>query len=452
MRKRIFVVIAMVMSVFLIANGASAVLSGAIFTTESACDGTNVNIFASKGDVYLDGGPAHEGAAGLPDGTYYAKVTEPNGTVLGQTNTAVITVSGGEFEQCYQLSSIMTTASSGFTAPGYDTTTNGGGEYKVWISPTADFAEQKTDNFKVAPEPECPEPPCQPEEPPTATLDVIKYYDANANGVNDDAQPITGWKVRIVDGIDFIRYTPVSIVVEPDTYQVSEFDTVETNWIHTTPTSVSVDLLVNDPAGDVDAEFGNLCLGAGGGRTLGFWSNKNGQATMSDGGTLQPELDQLNALFLRNATGADTNFANYTAFRNWLLSATATNMAYMLSAQLAAMVLNVEAGFVNGSALIYAPGTTSANSLGFATVGAVIAEASASLESNGSTPAGHAERAHQEALKNALDKANNNLNFVQTGPCAFTFAGDEQALQTLSGTTTEKKKHHRKHHRGHRRG
>ena len=44
-------------------------------------------------------------------------------------------------------------------------------------------------------------------------------------------------------------------------------------------------------------------------------------------------------------------------------------MAYMLSAQLAAMRLNVLNGLVNASALIYAPGTNSANpATGFATV------------------------------------------------------------------------------------
>src|SRR5215213_6685541 len=58
-------------------------LSGAIFTTDAACNGTDLNIYASKSDVYIDGGPAHTGAAGLPPGNYFVQVTEPNGTVLG---------------------------------------------------------------------------------------------------------------------------------------------------------------------------------------------------------------------------------------------------------------------------------------------------------------------------------------------------------------------------------
>jgi hypothetical protein len=230
---------------------------------------------------------------------------------------------------------------------------------------------------------------------------------------------ITGWKVRIIDDTELFRFTPVSVVVAPDDYIVSEFDPAETNWIHTTtnPVNVTVD------AGETETvEFGNLCLGPGGGHTLGFWSNKNGQATMNDGGSACSELALLNGLFLRNAAGTRMNFGcDYAAFKSWLLSATATNMAYMLSAQLAAMELNVEAGFVNGNALVYAPGTNSANGLGFATVNALMSEANAELTLHGTALAGDSWRSYQEALKNALDKANNNQTFVQPTPCPFTF-------------------------------
>ena len=36
-------------------------LPGAIFTTDSTCSGVDLNIYANKGDVYLNGGPAHPG-------------------------------------------------------------------------------------------------------------------------------------------------------------------------------------------------------------------------------------------------------------------------------------------------------------------------------------------------------------------------------------------------------
>ena len=126
---------------------------GAVFTTESSCNGTNVNIFNTQDDVYLDGGPAHTGAAGLPDGSYYVQVTEPDGTLLGtsigSTNNTPVVVTNGSFEKCYQLSVILIKKSNG--TQGYDTTSNNGGEYKVWVSSDSAFTndETKTDNFKV---------------------------------------------------------------------------------------------------------------------------------------------------------------------------------------------------------------------------------------------------------------------------------------------------------------
>ena len=64
---------------------AQAQLSGAIFTTLPDGSAVNFNIYASKSDVYLDGGPppgAPSTAAGLPDGTYVFQVTDPSGKTL----------------------------------------------------------------------------------------------------------------------------------------------------------------------------------------------------------------------------------------------------------------------------------------------------------------------------------------------------------------------------------
>jgi hypothetical protein len=53
----------------------------------------------------------------------------------------------------------------------------------------------------------------------------------------------------------------------------------------------------------------------------------------------------------------------------------------------------------------------------------VIDEANTSLASNGLTVTTGAVRTYQEALKNALDSANNNFNFLQSNPsaCSYTF-------------------------------
>jgi hypothetical protein len=381
-------------------------LPGAIFTTNYACGGVNVNIFASKDDVYLDGGPAHAGAVGLPDGEYYVRVTMPDGTLLGTSvgsgDDTPVEVTGGAFISCYQLSAILIKASD--STPGYDDTGNPGGEYKVWVSMVSTFDNNstKTDNFKLGP---------ASGPLPQGLLTVIKFYDSNATGAFDGTDSeIEGWPVTITDGITLERTTPVAVFVDPDIYTVTECTPTETNWMHTTPNPVE-DVVVTD-GGTTSVEFGNLCVGGGGGLTLGFWSNKNGRALFGD-----DDLALMVSLNLRNADGTNFDPASYTDFRSWLLSAKATNMAYMLSAQLAAMELNVLNGKVNGDSLIYAPGTTSANPLGFATVNAVMAEADAELGLHGLTLSGSPYREYQEALKDALDKANNNITFVQPTPC-----------------------------------
>ena len=96
-------------------------------------------------------------------------------------------------------------------------------------------------------------------------------------------------------------------------------------------------------------------------------------------------------------------------------------MAYQLSAQFAAMTLNVRKGMVTGDRLIRAPGATSANSRGFATVSALLNEANTELGAHGLTKSGSPFRAYQAALQDALAKANTNKTFVQPTPCAFSF-------------------------------
>jgi hypothetical protein len=135
----------------------------------------------------------------------------------------------------------------------------------------------------------------------------------------------------------------------------------------------------------------------------------------------------MSSLYLRNASGADFNPATNRALANWLLKATTTNMAYMLSAQLAAMELNVRHSYVNGSALVYAPGlllygTTGLNSTGFISINNLMAAAAAEVQAHALTPSGSPDRPIQEALKDALSDANNNKNFTQSSPSPFSFS------------------------------
>lgn len=158
--------------------------SGAIFTTDSVGN-VNINIFSTKEDVYLNGGPAHPGAAGLPDGAYYGQVTAPNGDVLGRTDGPAITVTGGVFASNYKLWDILfyTDTSGAFILdgigdkiPGFEDSPNN--VYKAWVSTNPAFPNpaSKTDNFKVNVQ-------IVGGPPPAGTLQVNKFYDARKSVV-----------------------------------------------------------------------------------------------------------------------------------------------------------------------------------------------------------------------------------------------------------------------------
>ena len=106
-------------------------------------------------------------------------------------------------------------------------------------------------------------------------------------------------------------------------------------------------------------------------------------------------------------------------------------MAYMLSAQLAAMELNVRHPGVTGTALVYGGDCVKAyqqsqqlpGSNGFITINDLMTAANTELCLHGTTLNGSPFRAFQECMKTTLDQANNNINFVQGSPCPFSFAG-----------------------------
>lgn len=431
-------------------GGGGGGFQGAIFT--SLGDGTlvNGNVYDRKEDVYLNGGPQTCSAQGLPDGQYYFQITDPSGSVLlsgyGPDN-GVITVSGGFFTAYTGTHAYNTVIRCGVNTVvvqlyPFDDTPNPGGEYKVWLTPVADYRpgegvfgflpnRSKTDNFKVRPS------GGGEEEPRPVAIYGYKWYDTDTDGVWDEGElPIGGWRIELTPPEPpEVGYTSTesgslgrySFLVMPNTgpYTVTEVPPPPGwwpagQWINTTPTSGTVSVGTTDTPGP---NFGNVCLGPGGGRTIGFWSNKNGERAMNRmPGGMAGTLAYLSGLNLVDASGNPFDPTSYAQFRTWLLGANATNMAYMLSAQMAAMALNVRAGFVNPNALVYAPGTSSANPAGFARVGDLINEANAELGAHPTAFSGDPWRSYQEALKDALDWANNNRTFVQPGPeaCPFT--------------------------------
>jgi hypothetical protein len=179
--------------------------------------------------------------------------------------------------------------------------------------------------------------------------------------------------------------------------------------------------------------FGNLCIGGGTGAvTLGFWSNNNGQKVLTGtahGSTISSGyLTIINGSYLRNTAGTNlTNFSSFSGFSSYLLSATATNMAYMLSAQYITMRLNVATGNVVGSALVYCPACTTANTNGFISITNLLAEVEGQLASCGTTcvvGASSTLRTYWQGLETALDNANNNKTFVQPNANSCTFGFD----------------------------
>src|SRR5262249_6322119 len=165
--------------------GATTILAnynGAIWTT--LVDGTEVdfNVYDSKEDVYLNGGPGKgsgSNANGLPDGTYVFMVTDPSGATLLSTDPAGcrrVTVVNGVFDNvaaagaCAHATGTALVGTPVQLMP-YDDTPNNGGEYKAWLTPVGSYqcllelvsceqgdhfgfihSESKTDNFKVGEE------------------------------------------------------------------------------------------------------------------------------------------------------------------------------------------------------------------------------------------------------------------------------------------------------------
>jgi hypothetical protein len=265
----------------------------------------------------------------------------------------------------------------------------------------------------------------------TGTIMVKKFYDANANGIHDAGEVrLSGWPMTLGSAslgalgtinTDAFGYVTFSNIAVGNDYTMTEGTPVEGNWVQSAPTlnGVPVNPITGIhvyPGTTAQLTFGNYCTKPSGGRTPGFWSNKNGEATLLDGAppSLLPELNLLGSLNLVNAAGGAFNPVDYPTFRTWLLNSTATNMAYKLSSHLAAMSLNIEAGFVNPNR-IYAPAG--------ATVGQLVNAANASLAANPLTPEGHAQRGYQEGLKDALDALNNGAGVVNPTPCSRSFGG-----------------------------
>jgi hypothetical protein len=191
-------------------------------------------------------------------------------------------------------------------------------------------------------------------------------------------------------------------------------------WTNSTNQS---EITIDECGQPVSVSFGNYCTMPSGGLTLGFWSNKNGCKILTGtttGNVLDPTVvTLLNSCSLRDANGAVHIFtSDYSKFRSWLLSATATNMAYMLSAQLATLKLDVKYGFVDSNAFDLCSNET---------VSQLITDASGLLSTTScgmtcNPASGSATRIAQGVDKDCIDKINNGGPVVPGAPCSATFS------------------------------
>ena len=299
----------------------------------------------------------------------------------------------------------------------------------------------------------------------TITVSGFKYQDHNGNGVQDSGdQFLANWEfiVWVDSNGDGVRDTATEehhvftadgsggstlgrFTYSEDigcdflngessvAYDVQEVLPVDNSWVATQGTGGYQGTFSDGNTTAADLYFGNTHVGSQNGKTLGFWSNKNGQALIN-----ATDLACLRALHLRNTNGTDFDPTTNVQVKNFLLGASATNMATMLSAQLIATKLDVNHGFFGSSTSINVDASvltswgsnsqganladnlnngytangnsgTLVNTYGFSFISALISAADQVLTTNNLVYSGNANRTYMEALKITFDAMNNNL-------------------------------------------
>lgn len=423
----------------------------------------NCNIYTEKQYVWLNGGPTGS-VNGLGEGTYFFAVLSPSGqnaevndgANVGVGDAGTTTNLSDDFDAYTDRT--FTIDGSGIVsyAGPHNVTDNGTADTKIRLMPYSNTLNPGGVYILAI----CSYPPI-PAQPAQCKYDAfkvrssgggggggggdplvsgLKYYDTNTNGQWDAGEPgIPGWKIDVT-GSATTTLTTVNVpagtfdmtLTAGGVYTFTEkqaksfkigagpvngywsqtgntvdqfFDflnsTVLTNKVYTvTAATDGVTTGLN---------FGNVCYENPGGLTIGFWSNKNGQNLET-----AADFTALNALNLRNANGTDKDFGGSLAnqkstYSSWLLAANATNMAYMLSAQLSATVLNVRHGITDGTFVV--DGSMTVNQLIVYANGLLanpISGGPFNLQNGGVTINASALRTEQERVKNIFDKINNN--------------------------------------------
>ena len=168
----------------------------------------------------------------------------------------------------------------------------------MWVSTDCDFANNssKTDNFQVRTQPRrplrqrLPQHPAQhlPQLPqqPLRLLLVLRVGCASPCFTMRTPMAFRTMENRRLPGGSSVSLGMTTctcgnkrrsaLMSLRRTTRVLERHPNELNWIHNTSTEVEFDV---DTGYTENVTFGNVCVGAGGGFTLAYWSNRNGRAT-----------------------------------------------------------------------------------------------------------------------------------------------------------------------------
>lgn len=388
-------------------------------------DSVNCNLYNAKEYVWLNGGPV---GAMLGAGDYYFVVLEPGGQPDPNDGTAK-NLHWGKEDHTTRAERTFTVDDGGTIVSGpsghvlnnnrirlfpYADTGNPGGVYILAVcradsDPTSP-RECKYDAFKVR-EGRDEEPP-----PPLSVISGMKYYDANANGRWDPGEPgLEGWPIDFTNGSSGSIYTDatgafaIGPLLAGDSYTFAE-QQAQYPWVQTGNTvnqsaasgtsnaTLNADMTYTVTLGDGDVSglnFGNVCVVPFDGRTPGFWQNPNGRELI-DGDDLQA-LRDLHLVWPDGSAFDPTHPDDMIPFNS---DSNGENMASQLSRHLAALLLNVRNGFVDGDAVVFGDGRT---------VNELIADADSALAAAPITLNGHPARAAQQALKDLIASINESL-------------------------------------------
>lgn len=268
----------------------------------------------------------------------------------------------------------------------------------------------------------------------TTIFDVCAstFYDANADGWNNDGLPMEGIAFTITDTLTG-ETTPVQYSgadgrfcftsLTQGYYTVTQ--TVPSGYLPTGKTSQGISSTEFNTL-----RFGNVCLGGAGARDIGFWINKHGEEIVNNSWLKDYLYFYMLWLNLYTADGMPFHPANYLELKTWMQRANSKNMAYMVSAQMAAMYLNLVTGLVDQTRPVYTPGIDN----NFMYTWRLIDHVNKVLATNGYSVGDRSNHAMLESLKALLEQANSDLTFVQAKPCTpsvFTAASRKPAEGTV---------------------